>query len=143
MFLAKAHPYLATACLVMPCYCPAVSNLHWTRPPSVPLLFVPQENLTAKLDWLMAIDQTELIPQDTALCCYPHVKLEIGNLIQITTTAPIFQQSHYFRQKYLEIASWAVSLLNNIWVRVEHSLLQQLNLPKINCSSSSLQAGCE
>ena len=38
-----------------------------------------------------------------ALCCYPHVKMEIGNLIQITTTAPIFQQSFYFRQKYLEI----------------------------------------
>ena len=80
---------------------------------------------------------------NNALCCYPHVKLEIGNLIQITTTAPIFQQSHYFRQKYLEIASCAVSLLNNIWVRVEHSLLQQLNLPKISCSSSSLQAGYE
>ena len=53
-----------------------------------------------------------------ALCCYPHVKLEIGNLIQIITTAPIFQQSHYFRQKYLEIASCAVSLLNNIWVEL-------------------------
>ena len=65
-----------------------------------------------------------------ALCCYPHVKMEIGNLIQITTTAPIFQQSHYFRQKYLEIASCAVSLLNNIWVRVEHSPLQEQNLQK-------------
>ena len=88
-----------------------------------------------------------------ALCCYPlklerekmfpHVKMEIGNLIQITTTTPIFQQSHYFRQKYLEIASWAVSLLNNIWVQVEHSPLQQLNLQIINCCSGSLQAGCE
>ena len=58
-----------------------------------------------------------------ALCCYPHVKLEIGNLIQIITTAPIFQQSHYFRQKYLEIASCVVSLLNHIWVRGEHSPL--------------------
>ena len=28
-------------------------------------------------------------------------------------------------------------------VRVEHSLLQQLNLQKVNCNSSSLQAGCE
>jgi len=56
--------------------------------------------------------------------------MEIGNLIQITTTAPIFQQSHYFRQKYLEIASCAVSLLNNIWVRVEHSPLQEQNLQK-------------
>ena len=79
----------------------------------------------------------------TALWRYPHVKWEIENLSQITTTAPIFLQFNYFRQKYLEIASCAVSLLNNIWVRVEHSLLQQLNLQKVNCSSSSLQAGCE
>ena len=42
---------------------------------------------------------------------------------------PLFQQSSYFRQKYLEIASCAVSLLNNTWVRVEHSQLQRLNLP--------------
>ena len=33
-----------------------------------------------------------------ALCCYPHVKLEIGNLSQITTTAPIFLQFNYFRE---------------------------------------------
>ena len=79
----------------------------------------------------------------TALWGYLHVKWEIENLSQITSTAPIFLQFNYFRQKYLEIASCAVSLLNNIWVRVEHSLLQQLNLQKVNCSSSSLQAGCE
>ena len=54
--------------------------------------------------------------------CTMHVKWEIENLSQITTTAPIFLLSNYFRQKYLEIASCAVSLLNNIWVRVEHSL---------------------
>ena len=48
--------------------------------------------------------------------------------LDIFTTAPIFLLSNYFRQKYLEIASCAVSLFNNIWVRVEHSLLQQLNL---------------
>ena len=78
-----------------------------------------------------------------ALCGYPIVKMEIRDSSQIFTTAPIFLLSNYFRQKYLEIASCAVSLLNNIWVRVEHSLLQQLNLQKVNCSSSSLQAGCE
>ena len=78
-----------------------------------------------------------------ALCSYPHVKVSIRDLSQTFTTAPIFQKSHYFRQKYLEIASWAVSLLNNIWARVEHSLLQQLNSKVINCSSGSLQAGCE
>ena len=60
-----------------------------------------------------------------ALWGYPHVKWEIENLSQITTTAPIFLQFNYFRQKYLEIASCAVSLLNNIWVRVEHSLMQK------------------
>ena len=78
-----------------------------------------------------------------ALCSYPHVKVPIRDLSQTFTTALIFQQSHYFRQKYLEITTCAVSLLNNIWVRVEHSLLQQLNLKIINCSSGSLQAGCE
>ena len=79
---------------------------------------------------------------DIALWGYPHVKWEIENLSQITTTAPIFLQFNYFRQKYLEIASCAVSLLNNIWVQVEHSLLHKLNLQRVNCSSS-LQAGCE
>ena len=57
-----------------------------------------------------------------ALWGYPHVKWEIENLSQITTTAPIFLQFNYFRQKYLEIASCAVSVLNNIWILVEHSL---------------------
>ena len=61
------------------------------------------------------------------------VKIEIRDSSQISTTGPIFLLSNYFRQKYLEIASCAVSLLNNIWVRVEHSLLQQLK-QKVNCS---------
>ena len=47
------------------------------------------------------------------------------NSSQSFTTAPIFLLSNYFRLKYLKIASCAVSLLNNIWVRIEHSLLQQ------------------
>ena len=63
-----------------------------------------------------------------ALWLYPHVNVSIRDLSQILLTAPIFLYSNYFRQKYLEIASCAVSLLNNIWVRVEHSLLQQPNL---------------
>ena len=69
--------------------------------------------------------------------------MEIRDSSQISTTALIFFLSYYFRQKYLEIASCSVSLLNNIWVPVEHSLLQQLNFQKVNCNSSSLQAGCE
>ena len=52
--------------------------------------------------------------------------VEIRDSNQISTTAPIFLLCTYFRHKYLEIASWAVSLLNSIWVRVEHSLLQKL-----------------
>ena len=69
--------------------------------------------------------------------------MEIWDSGQISTTASIFFLSNYFRQKYLEIASCTVSLLKNIWVRVEHSPVQQLNLQKVNCNSSSLQAGCE
>ena len=37
----------------------------------------------------------------TAVWRYPHVKWEIENFSQITTTAPIFLQFNYFRQKYL------------------------------------------
>ena len=33
-----------------------------------------------------------------ALCSYPHVKVSIRDLSQTLTTAPIFRQSHYFRQ---------------------------------------------
>ena len=65
-----------------------------------------------------------------ALCGYPIVKMEIRDSSQISTTALIFLLYNYFRQKYLEITSCAVSLLNNIWVRVEHNLLQQLNFRK-------------
>ena len=35
---------------------------------------------------------------DNALCGYPHVKVSIRELNQISTTAPIFQQYDYFRQ---------------------------------------------
>ena len=63
-----------------------------------------------------------------ALCSYPHVNVSIRDFSQILTTTPIFLYSNYFRQKYLKIARCAVPLLNNIWVQVEHSLLQQPNL---------------
>ena len=46
-----------------------------------------------------------------ALCSYPHVKVEIRDSSQISTTAPIFLLFNYFRQKYLEIASCSDSLL--------------------------------
>ena len=98
---------------------------------------------TLKVLFVTRIRPGDVLKYNTALCGYPIVKMEIRDSSQISTTAPIFLLYNYFRQKYLKIASCAVSLLNNIWVRVEHSLLQQLNLQKVNCSSSSLQAGCE
>ena len=52
----------------------------------------------------------------SALCCYPNVKVEIRDSSQICTTALIFLKSNYFRQKYLEIPSCAVSLFIYIWV---------------------------
>ena len=74
-----------------------------------------------------------------ALCCYPNVKVEIRDSSQICTTAPIFSKSNYFRQKYLEIPSCAVSLFIYIWVWVEQSQLQLRNLQQ----KQLLQAGCE
>ena len=44
--------------------------------------------------------------------------------------------THFLAVQIFQIASCPVSLLNNIWVRVEHSLssavLQELNLQKVN-----------
>ena len=37
-----------------------------------------------------------------ALCDYPHVKVSIRDLSQISTTAPIFQQYNHFRQNLEE-----------------------------------------
>ena len=60
---------------------------------------------------------------------------------KMSTSPLIFMHSNYFRLKYLEIASYVVSFLIYIWVKVEHSLVQQPNLQKKNyCTSSSLQA---
>ena len=85
--------------------------------------------MTKQKERMMSMMSIELAANwSTALWRYPHVKWSIKDLSQILTTALIFLYSNYFRQKYLEIASCAVSLLNNIWVRVEHSLLQQPNL---------------
>ena len=69
--------------------------------------------------------KTAVKAKTTALCSYPLVKMEIRDSIQILTKVPIFLQSNYFRQKYLEIASSSDSLLIYIWVRVDHSRLQQ------------------
>ena len=63
-----------------------------------------------------------------ALCVKPLRNLEIKNLQKMMTLAPIFSSQNYFRWKYLEVFSFAVSLSIYIWVRVEKSLLQQQNL---------------
>ena len=65
-----------------------------------------------------------------ALCVKPLRNLEIKNLQKMMTLAPIFSSQNYFRWKYLEVFSFAVSLSIYIWVRVEKSLLQQQKLPK-------------
>ena len=64
-----------------------------------------------------------------ALCVKPLRNLEIKNLQKMMTLAPIFSSQNYFRWKYLEVFSFAVSLSIYIWVRVEKSLQQQ-KLPK-------------
>ena len=60
-----------------------------------------------KLCCLVTLQHSDLIMiflhRINALCIYPHVKVPIRDLNQTFTTALIFQQSHYFRQKYLEI----------------------------------------
>ena len=88
----------------------------------------------------VALKVLSSLQPSSALCCYPHVKLEIGNLSQITTTAPIFQQSHYFRQNIWRLLAAQIHFWIFIWIRVEHRRLLQLNQPKINESLSSLQA---
>ena len=61
------------------------------------------------------------------------VKSEIGDSSQILTTAPIFLQSYCFRQKYLEIASCAVSVL--IYCETQLFTDQQLSnqVPQPTC----------
>ena len=59
------------------------------------------------------------------------------------TLAPIFLNQNYLRHKYFDVCSLAVSLSIDIWVRVENSLLQQLNCQRISCNSNRLRKGCE
>ena len=84
-------------------------------------IYISKENYS----YIINIVKSGLGRSTNALCSYPLVKMEIRDSIQILTTAPIFLQCNYFRQKYLEIASCSDSLLIYIWVRVDHSLLQQ------------------
>ena len=54
-----------------------------------------------------------------ALCSYPNVKVSIRDMSQVFTTAPIFEQSHYFRQNI-----WVV-----IWVQFHFQYIFQDDLP--------------
>ena len=67
--------------------------------------------------------------------CFPNVKVEFRDSSQICTTASIFSKSYYFRQKYFEIPSCAVSLFIYIWVWVEQSQLLLWNLQKKSIAS--------
>ena len=70
-------------------------------------------------------------------------KFGIKDFAKMRTLAPIFSSQNYFRWKYLDDISFAVSLSIWIWVRVDNSLLQQLNCQRISCNSNRLQKGCE
>ena len=59
-----------------------------------------------------------------ALCSYPHVKVSIIDLSQIFTTAPIFEQSHYFRQIFEWIFGFSFSF--NIYFRTIYLWMAQL-----------------
>ena len=48
---------------------------------------------------------------------------------------PHFEAVSLFQTKYLEIASCAVLLLNDIWVQFEHNLLKQLDFQKKSVKS--------
>ena len=70
-------------------------------------------------------------------------KYAIKSFAKTMTLAPIFWSQNYFRWKYLDVISFTVSLSVYIWVRVENSLLQQLNCQRISCNSNRLRKGCE
>ena len=59
------------------------------------------------------------------------------------TSAPILSSQNYFRWKYLDVISFAVSLSILIWGRVENRLLQHSNCQRISCNSNRLRKGCE
>ena len=80
--------------------------------------------------WSQMLDVWSETCSYSALCVKPLRNLEIKNLRKMLTLAPIFSSQNYFRWKYLEVFSFAVSLSIYIWVRVEKSLLQQQKLPK-------------
>ena len=48
----------------------------------------------------------------SALCGYPHVKVSIRYLSQISTAAPIFQQFIYFRQNFEENVTFTFFLFS-------------------------------
>ena len=78
-----------------------------------------------------------------ALWRKPLRKVELRILSKIITFAPIFSSQNYFRWKYLDVISFAVSLSIYIWVWVENRFLQQLNCQRISCVSNRLREKCE
>ena len=78
-----------------------------------------------------------------ALCGYLLVKMELEIQAKFSPQHPFSCCLIISDRNICRLSAAQFHFLNNIWVRVEHSLLQQLNLQKVNCSSSSLQAGCE
>ena len=89
------------------------------------------------------MDQWTNGPMDQCTMAQALKKFGIKDFAKMRTLAPIFSSQNYFRWKYLDITSFAVSLSIWIWVRVENSLLQQLNSQRISCNWKRLRKGCE
>ena len=103
MWLGWSMTLLLSACLVLKCKHNSLSKLLSSPRP---------KGERASRARAVTVSQCP----HSALCCYPNVKVEIRDSSQIRTTALIFLKSNYFRQKYLEIPSCAVSLFIYIWV---------------------------
>ena len=95
-----------------PWYNPLLLKSSPTKPPT-------QTDTHTLADITRYSSPTEPLQCTAELCSYPHVKLSIRDLNPIFTTAPIFQQSHYFRQNI-----WL-----GIWVQFHFQYIFQNDLP--------------
>ena len=85
-----------------------------SSPQSSPTKPLTQTDTHTLADITRYSSPTEPLQCTAELCSYPHVKLSIRDLNPIFTTAPIFQQSHYFRQNLLGSVSLSIYIYGHI-----------------------------
>jgi len=136
-------------------YCIALSNDHQILCRIIAIQWMISKYCASSLNWSANISLDDpplyyLIIRWSANITSQHCtmaqalkKFGIKDFAKMMTLAPIFSSQNYFRWKYLDVISFAVSLSTYIWVRVENSLLQQLNCQRISCNSNRLRKGCE